>query len=127
MSTKLFKAPHGKIRVALLNGQATTITSEPKSLPECFWAPAYAAGAITGDMVNTSIADKEKQARDEEKAVKNKERQELIDCLQEVFKDPGSFVGKDNKPIARKISARLGRAVTKPEVLEVWDVIVEAE
>jgi len=126
MSEKLFSAPRGNIRVALLNGQATTITSTPKPLPECFWADAYAKGAVTGDMVDTSIADKiAKEVKAKEDLVL-KQTKELKECLQGIFKESGGFLGKDNKPIARRVSAKLGRAVNKPEVLDLWDEIVEA-
>lgn len=124
--TKTFKSPAGDIRVALLNGQCTTISSSPKELPECFWAMAYSLGAISGEMEDSTLAEKALEEARLLKELKDKQADELLVTLKEIYAEPGAFVDKSNNPVARKVAAKLGRPVSKPEVMKVWNSILEA-
>jgi DNA/RNA endonuclease G (NUC1) len=124
--TKKFKSPvETPIRIALISGHVALITKEGIELPDQFWKEAYAAGAISGDMESLSTIDEERKLIEEAKAEKLKEEEELKDFLVKIYKDPRSYLDKDNIPLVRKVSGAMGRRIIKSDMLKVWEQVVK--
>ena len=125
LKTKKFRAPISPIRVALTSGHVAIIDKEPIELPELFWAEAYASGAVSGDMEGSSVADKAKAKKEEIEANQLKEKEELTEVLKGLFSDPQGSLDKNGLPLTRKVSARLGRTINRPQMLKIWEELKE--
>lgn len=127
IKTRKLKAPKGEIRVALTSGHVTVIGEEPTDVSDIFWSEAYSLGAISGDMKETTIADKAAKAEEEKIAQDAKDLAELTDVLKGLIDSPQGAIDKNNLPLVRKVSAMLGRPVKKPVMLKVWEELLNIE
>ena len=125
LKTKKFRAPISPIRVALTSGHVAIIGLKLAELSEQFWAEAYALGAISGDMEGSSVAEKAKAKEEEIKANALKEKEELTEVLKGLFSDPQGSLDKNGLPLTRKVSARLGRTINRPQMLKIWEELKE--
>ena len=120
-------APKGDIRVALTSGHVTVIGKEPTDVSEVFWAEAYSLGAISGDMKETTIAEKAIKVKEDIAEKEAKELAGLTEVLKDLIDNPQGAIDKNNLPLVRKVSAMLGRPVKKPVMLKVWKELLNIE
>jgi len=126
-NTRKLRSPKGTIRIALTSGHVMLLTEEVREVSNIFWKEAYSLGAISGDMEESTVAEKEEVARAERAEKEAKELEELTDILKGLVENPRGAVDKNNLPLVRKVSAMLGRPIKKPIMLKVWNEILKIE
>jgi len=110
-----------------LNGQGVTITETPRPLPECFWKEAYAAGAVSGDMVGTTLEDKLEAKRLELEVEAKIKRDKLKEVLKEIKENPVENTDKHGFPLVRKVSAFYGEPVKKEDYKDIWEDLISED
>jgi len=125
--TRKLRAAKGTIRVALTSGHVMLLTEEPRDVSDIFWKEAYALGAISGDMVETTIAERELKVKEDIRIKEEEELKELTTVLKGLIDSPKGAVDKNNLPLVRKVSAMLGRPVKKPIMLKIWAELLNIE
>jgi len=121
------RSPKGNIRVALTSGHVITITEELRDVPEVFWAGAYSQGAVSGDMVGSTLTDKAAAKKLELEAEEFLQLTKLKEVLISLFNAPQGAIDKNGLPMIRKVSALVGSTVNKPEMLTLWEELKETE
>ncbi|UOF79363.1 hypothetical protein [Caudoviricetes sp.] len=121
---KKFRSPGEDIRALSNLGHIAIVSKDFISLPDCLWSSAYAQGAISEDMIVSSVDEYviEKKAEQEEK--KRSEREELKDKLRTIIDNPNEYLdGRGNLSYRKALS--ITKMVVKKDLLdEVWSELI---
>lgn len=124
--SKQFRSNGKDIRVASVDGPVAIISNEFRELPESLWALAYAAGAISEDMISAPsmdeyIAEKKKEAEQNEIS----EREEIKRILKNLYENPKDVINGQGMLIHRKAIQFIGKPVKKDILDSIWSEVVE--
>jgi hypothetical protein len=122
---KNFRSPNKDIRVASLSGHVANISKNFAPLPDFLWKDAYAAGAISEDMVANDMDTYIQSKKAEKEAEEVKEFEDLKDALRKIMDKPVGYVNDKGELSHRKAIAAIGKPVKKDVIDKAWKELTE--
>ena len=127
MNTKMFRSPGEDLHVSSKYGHTALITKEFIALPQELWSMAYAAGAVSEEMKDTSlsqyVADKKKEAEDEAAI----ERARVKSILKGLYDNPAKVVDNAGKISHRKAIVAIGSPIKKDLLDAIWQELTDED
>ena len=127
MRFKKFRAPSGQeLMVSSTLGHMVMLNSSFTEIPEVLWKEAYSVGAISEDMKNNDDEAEWLNSKKEElKNKEQKEKEEMMLVLREIYADPGHKISKFGLPKIPEVTAMLGWKPEQSQVQELWEQITK--